>query len=357
MGAGETRLDPAQSLYLDFLRGAAALAVLFHHYSRHVAQVGHDAFPDVGQEAVMVFFVMSGFVIAMVAENRERDFRVFAAKRLARFYSVAAPVALVLVGCYLVTSRLDPAAYGWWGSLQAWPEKLAATLTFSTETAWWHNFTLPGGAPMWSMSYEFWYYFVFAFAVLFARRLWGMVLAALCAIWLGPNGLVLFVVWLMGVATFHLFRRVALPRAAAWALTLAGLAGAIALQRSGWRYSCLNTEVLFGADWDHATWFPYYYLVGLCLVMHILGVLGVLADREREFPGLIAGAIRRVAHCAFFLYLTHIPVMFLFKAACGGIVFPYLPALVACTTALVIGKPIEDLRFPLQRWLGARRAA
>jgi peptidoglycan/LPS O-acetylase OafA/YrhL len=210
---------------------------------------------------------------------------------------------------------------------------------------------------MWSMSYEFWYYFVFAFAVLFPRRLVGAVLALLCAVWIGPQGMALFVVWLMGVATFHLFRRVTLPRGAAWALALAGLAGAVALQQSGWRYSWLSMEALFGRHWEHATWFPYDYLVGFCLVAHILGTLGVLAGREHEPAGFTARAVCRVAHSAFFLYLTHIPVMFLFKAACGGIVLPYLPALVACATALVVGKPIEDLRFPLQRWLGARRRA
>jgi peptidoglycan/LPS O-acetylase OafA/YrhL len=357
MAATEVRINGAQSLYLDFLRGAAALAVVFHHYSRHVARAGHDAFPDVGQEAVMVFFVMSGFVIAMVAANKEHEFGVFAVKRLARFYSVVVPVATLLIGAYFLTTFLDPNAYQWWGDMSQWPAKLLATLTFSTESFLWHDFTLPGGAPMWSMSYEFWYYFVFAFAVLFTRRVVGAVLALLCAVWIGPHGMLLFPVWLMGVAAFHLFKRGLPSRRAAWVLAVAGILGVAALQKSGVRYSMLGTDVLFGRDWDHATYFPYYYLVGLCLMMHVLGMLRLLERVEREPSGFAVLAIRRTAHSAFFLYLTHIPVMFLMKAAWGGIVFPYLIPVLTWFFAMIVGKPIEDLRFPLQKLLGARRRA
>lgn len=356
MPPGEVRINPAQSLYLDLLRGVAALAVVFYHYSRHIAQVGHEAFPDVGQEAVMIFFVMSGFVIAMVADGKERDFRTFAAKRLARFYSVVIPVSAILLACYLVTIRIDVNAYEWWGDLSQWPAKLLATFAFSTETALWHNFTLPGGAPMWSMSYEFWYYFVFAFAVLLPDRALGGFLAVVCALWIGLDGMLLFVIWLMGVAAFHLYKRVVLPRWLALAMAVGGALGVVALQISGVRYSHLEAEVFLRAKWEHAEFFPYYYLVGLCLVANILGALTLLSGPRAEPRGFAPRAIRHVAHTAFFLYLTHMPVMFLLKAVFGGLVFPYLIPALACGIAQLVGKPVEDLRFPLQRWLLPRKS-
>ncbi|MGH8046538.1 MAG: acyltransferase family protein [Chthoniobacterales bacterium] len=353
--SSKVKIGGAQSLYLDLLRGAAALAVVFHHYSSHIAQVGHKAFPDVGQEAVMVFFVMSGFVIAMVADNKEREFGIFAIKRLSRFYSVVAPVAAILIGAYFFTTHLDPGAYQWWGDMQSWPAKLLATLTFSTESIFWQNFTLPGGQPMWSMSFEFWYYFVFAFAVLLPWRVAGIALAVLCALWIGPWGMLLFPVWLMGVATFHLFNRGLPSHRIAWPLVIAGTLGIVALQVSGLRYSVLSTKALFQHDWGQATYFPYYYLVGLCLVMNILGMLRLLDGVRGEPSGFAARAIRRTAHSAFFLYLTHIPVMFLLKAVFGGLVFPYFIPLLAWAFALTAGKAIEDLRFPLQKRLFALR--
>ena len=66
-------MNRATSLYLDLVRFTAALVVFFGHIcgSRFTGglfwQVGPYA-----DEAVDVFFVLSGFVIAYVAENRER---------------------------------------------------------------------------------------------------------------------------------------------------------------------------------------------------------------------------------------------------------------------------------------------
>jgi peptidoglycan/LPS O-acetylase OafA/YrhL len=52
------------SLYLDLIRALAALVVVFYHYSNQVAngEWAHS-FPKIGQEAVILFFVFSGYVI------------------------------------------------------------------------------------------------------------------------------------------------------------------------------------------------------------------------------------------------------------------------------------------------------
>lgn len=345
------KLRPAQSLYLDLMRGLAALAVLFHHYSNHIAKLGYRVFPDVGQEAVMVFFVMSGFVIAMVAADRERDFVVFAVKRFARFYSVIVPVTLLLIAAYFITIVLDFPAYENWGNMDQWPAKLLATLGFSTDTSFWQRVYLPGGKPMWSMSYEFWYYFLFAFCFLFSRRLFGVAIALLIAIYVGVPALLLLPVWALGALTFHVFKRRPVPRNAAWALAVSGLCGLVFLQMSGLRYSVLNTQVLFHRNAADATFFPYYYLVGGCLSLHLFGALNVLARDQRPCTDPVSGGIRRMAHTSFFLYLTHMPVMLLLKAWLGGLVFPFLIPVLACGFALLAGLPVENLRFPLQRRL------
>jgi peptidoglycan/LPS O-acetylase OafA/YrhL len=52
-------------------------------------------FTYMGSEAVMAFFVLSGFVIAYVADQRETTLQAFAAARLARLYSVIIPAMLL----------------------------------------------------------------------------------------------------------------------------------------------------------------------------------------------------------------------------------------------------------------------
>lgn len=95
-------MDPSTSKLLDAMRFTAAVVVLlFHATSRDFNLV----LPWVrwGHEAVVAFFVMSGFVIAYITTAKETSITQYTAARLARLYSVVLP-ALVL------TAVLD--AYG-----------------------------------------------------------------------------------------------------------------------------------------------------------------------------------------------------------------------------------------------------
>src|SRR4051794_17257355 len=98
------------SIYLDLVRVVAALLVFVHHLS---LDFGCYARPEagcvlvpyhVGHSSVVLFFVLSGYVITYVAHERERTLSAFALARVARIYSVAVP-ALVL------TMALDGLGY------------------------------------------------------------------------------------------------------------------------------------------------------------------------------------------------------------------------------------------------------
>ena len=61
------------SLYLDLVRPIAALVVMLSHVSQTALTGGQmEVFAYTGTEAVDVFFVLSGFVIAHVCATRER---------------------------------------------------------------------------------------------------------------------------------------------------------------------------------------------------------------------------------------------------------------------------------------------
>jgi hypothetical protein len=65
-------MSRAFSLYLDAIRFLAALLVLFYH-ANWIYRPG-VLFTSLGHEAVVIFFVLCGFVIAFVADTRETDF-------------------------------------------------------------------------------------------------------------------------------------------------------------------------------------------------------------------------------------------------------------------------------------------
>ena len=105
------------SLYLDLVRFTAAIAVFISHTSAQRVTAGFlwQAEPS-GDEAVDVFFVLSGFVIAYVTSRGEADPSSFALARLARVYSVALPALATTVVLDGVGRWLRPDLYpAWWG--------------------------------------------------------------------------------------------------------------------------------------------------------------------------------------------------------------------------------------------------
>lgn len=90
------RVQRGYSTYLDLLRLLAALAVFLGHAS-FPEFTGHTIrMPDqLPHEAVIVFFVLSGYVISYVAQEREARAGSFFVSRAARIYSVAIPALII----------------------------------------------------------------------------------------------------------------------------------------------------------------------------------------------------------------------------------------------------------------------
>ena len=101
------------SLYLDALRFAAAFTVFLSHYSTGRISGGLLwQFSDYGRTAVLVFFVLSGFVIAAVTDTRERSLENYALSRIARLYSVIIPAFILTALLDYLGNAIDPRLYG-----------------------------------------------------------------------------------------------------------------------------------------------------------------------------------------------------------------------------------------------------
>lgn len=86
-------MDPILSIYLDLIRVGAAIVVALSH--AWPVLFPHFPLPFPGHQAVIVFFVLSGFVIAYTTDRKDRTLKIYMANRLSRLWSVIIPALLI----------------------------------------------------------------------------------------------------------------------------------------------------------------------------------------------------------------------------------------------------------------------
>jgi peptidoglycan/LPS O-acetylase OafA/YrhL len=297
-------MDSHFSRYLDLTRFGAALLVVLTHYVQQ-GLVGN--MPIFGREAVIVFFVLSGFVIAYTTSEKGLSLKQYVVARSARIYSVALPVLLL---CFLLVYLVAP--------LVALPDALQYQarkpylyvplhVLFMGEL-WTLSETPPWLIQYWSLSYEVWYYVLFG-VLFYLRGTRRVLLGALALLVMGYKLWLLLPVWLAGAALFRYRGCVTLTPTQArlgWLASIAALglykyagldASLRALGMALWPFASLH---LGTAD---------RYLADYVVCM--LVCLNFLCARQAAFTSLRAldAPIRTLAAYTFTLYLIHGPVI------------------------------------------------
>lgn len=316
--------------YLDALRVVAALVVLASHLAYPNFTDGVYLFLrelNLGSDAVVVFFVLSGLVIAYASENKDRTAGKFLFNRATRIYSVAIPAVLITIAFDRLGAALYPERYdGWWYNAATIGETLFYGLTFTNEWIG-QGFRVGTNGPYWSLSYEVAYYLIFA-AWFYGRgvRRVGLIVA-LCLV-VGPKILLLAPAWILGVVTW---RSIASGRAAsmtistAWGLALLPLlVYGLALGNDIPGFLLRVTSDMLGlnggrpfAILNFSDEFIWNALIGLLAAAHIIGVAGIAARRTSTAtePTAIGRTIRWWAGASFSIYLVHYPVLHFLGAA------------------------------------------
>lgn len=185
------------SVYLDIVRFMAALAVLIGHAADDGLYQGRYFLYGLGHEAVMVFFVLSGLVIASTTVRQGRSLRSFTIARLARIYPVVIPAIIVSFGLYGLAGWLGINDADWAQDPNYSVTTLFGSLLFLNES-WNSGMILPWNFPYWSICYEVFYYALFA-CLVFGRGAWRWLFFIAFALVAGPRVLALAPVWALGV--------------------------------------------------------------------------------------------------------------------------------------------------------------
>ena len=353
-------MTPAFSLYLDVVRfTAACLVYMFHANSRLLVQ---DVLPasQYGHSSVIVFFVLSGFVIAFITETKENTWPEYASSRISRVYSVVIPALLLTPILDAVGRSLHPALYNYpWDHFAL---RLMGCALQLNET-WFVSITYLSNVPYWSVAFEFWYYVLFSLVVFLPqRRGWWVALGVLFL--LGPKIALLLPVWAAGVGLYRWRWLQRCSRDFSWTLVVTSTLGIVLTHRWGVYESWTEfTQTWLGTrlftDLTFARFFLGDYLLCALVFMHFVGMRNV-ADAYAPLLRPFAQPIRAVAAYTFTLYLLHQP-FFLFWGAVirgdsSGYSYWWAVTLLTAASVALVGRFTENKRHTLRKLLNRQFA-
>jgi peptidoglycan/LPS O-acetylase OafA/YrhL len=302
--------------------GAAVVVVFSHAWPVLVPQF---PLPWPGHEAVVVFFVLSGLVIAHAADRPGTTLASYAVNRAARILPVAVPALVLSAIAGLWIEGTDLGSVAW----------LTLPNMVFLGQVWSFDFNPPVNGTFWSLNFEVWYYAIFG-AALFARGPWRVIVPCLLGLAAGPKALMLLPTWLVGVAVYRWSPRIGERGALALVLLTAVFGAALAL--SG--VPILLRGRLFAAapDFMHQLGASNRFATDWLLAL-LVGLNFAAARSLGRFARPLeanARPIRALAGTTFTIYLFHAPLI---AIALQGLKLPpvaVVPALVLAVYALAL---------------------
>ena len=226
------------STFLNLSRWLAAFLVVISHV-RHLILVDFKDVVDktaivkglylvtgLGDEAVVVFFVISGYLVGALTYERWQtngpNLRAYAIVRFSRIYTVLLPALVVGLVLDLVGLKWFNASELYTNSAQYKTTSLAVVISSAIDIRHFlgNVFMLQGiltsslgsNGPLWSLSFEWWYYFLFALvgAGFTGRKKFRLVygLGAVATAFILPIKLVLYGnIWILGMVAYAWTKR------------------------------------------------------------------------------------------------------------------------------------------------------
>jgi peptidoglycan/LPS O-acetylase OafA/YrhL len=320
-------MSKATSVFLDILRVVAALVVFVGHCTQFWSGELFQVMKHVGHDAVVVFFVLSGYVIAFSALGKARDGKSYALARLSRLYSVVLPALVLTFVLQWVGTMINPAFYA---EIVRPHDGLRMVLSgLFLQEAWTISASPATNLPLWSLGYEFWYYALFGAAVFVSSWRWKITVMLGMALLVGYKVLLLMPIWLLGVALYIYGRKIKVAKWVAQIGFVMAMTGFFAAVR-------LLPDYPVGHGfypWFYSGAFISDFATGLLLTAAIgcfdLGFSGIAV------PASLERSVRWVADHTFSLYLYHFPLV-IFATAWFHIHNPGVGQAIVVMTAILV---------------------
>lgn len=341
------------SLYLDATRFAAALLVFLTHFaSRDISGGLLWQLKPYSQTAVMVFFVLSGYVIGFVTEAKETNGKIYFISRVARLHSIILP-ALILtaicdgVGLYFNSEFYFDKPWGYPSGSQA----LNYILSFFLIQNLWDMNLNPGiNAPFWSLTYEWVFYVIYGVYKFGTPRLkWPLII--ICILIAGPSIVALFPIWLIGLLVYKAHNNpVKITTLKTYFEAAIGILALVLIaffspkiRELDWSIPYVGRKDVLG-DYFDALFFSIHLYYARAMAMLLSPALTYFTNLIRWLGGL-----------TFALYLFHRPIIQVFGAVfekhIGEILYIISALLLVFIIVASLGRYCEDKKFVIKQFL------
>lgn len=302
------RISKDLSAYLDLLRFLAALAVLLGHMDQDGISIRWFPLSHYSHEAVVVFFVLSGFIIYNNTFAVGLTAKDYAIARISRIYSVAIPAVAFSVLVALLIHHFSPGRQPSNYSPFQWGDVVSSLLFLNQ--SWMNSAHVTMNDPYWSLCYEVWFYVMFG-AFVFAKGWARVALVGISTLIAGPAILLLLPAWLFGAwAAARWMKGVRWSSGIAFFLFFLAPVLMVAVNLSGMDLLIRDTlKELVPAMWrlKSSQRFVTDGLLGSALALHLLAFSSLpsscrlwLAERQKS--------LSQLASFSFTLYLFHRPM-------------------------------------------------
>ncbi|RRB14065.1 acyltransferase family protein [Larkinella knui] len=311
--------------WLDFLRGSAALLVFlshiralffldYHHVDHTIISAFFYFITGFGHSSVIVFFVLSGFFIIGSIDNaaskNKWSFTTYSIDRLVRLWIVLLPALLLTALLDNIGLKLYPDSLAYLGEIDSLrdinPIGRSTIVVFLANVFFLQNVLVPtfgSNAPLWSLSCEFWYYFLFPFLyfALFKKenvvaKIALITIPVLLLLLLGNKIAGYFTIWLMGGITFFIYKYKNIP-----IFNTSFFAA----------FSSLLFLVIFSCiRFDKYPFLFNNYSLGATSILLMIALI----NSKMKFPYLIKFS-KFISNISYSLYLIHLPLSIVLVSA------------------------------------------
>lgn len=364
------RIGERGSAVLDMLRAVSAGMVMIGHvrglFFVPYADIANKDWgkqalyfiTSLGHEAVIVFFVLSGFFISAnvfrAFDNGRWDWGWYLGRRVTRLSVVLFPA--LLIGLALDTMGIHLfGTEGPYGGGEGYDHIIAAPVAerlgwtiFLGNAAYLQEIFVPtfgSNGPLWSLSYELWYYLLFPCLIIGAfgrglvrRAIHGLAALAI-ALLVGEQILLYFLIWLFGAGAFLIPPNAALAhRSLIRHMALAGTGTILVILLTVGKLHPLPQPA---GD----------MMVGFVCAVLVHLFANMPSNGTREGRSRFGKLAHLAASFSYTLYLAHLPVLVFF---CAWLARRWQPDFIHSLYGLVIAACVLAYAFTLSRFTEAR---